>query len=199
MRRYPCAGPVLCAFLLVAAAPALAAQASPLSLDVRGGIGLPVGSFGRAMPGGGQRQAEASFGIHFDYRTGRRTSVHLGFSQHRIGCAELGCPGEGEYVHTGWDAGTRFDLLAGPVRPRLRVGAVFARVERDFAEAGTVERRLSDLSVGAEAGVELAVRVGPRIHVAPAVRYLWLNTRFPGEGLLRMRYVVTDIALILGF
>jgi hypothetical protein len=151
------------------------------------------------MPGGGQRQAEASFGVHFDYRAGARTSVHVGFSQHRIGCSELGCPGDGEYVHTGWDVGTRFDLLTGLVRPRLRVGAVFARVERDFLEDGTVQRRLSDLSVGAEAGVEVAVRVGPRIHVAPAVRYLWLNTRYPGEGLLRIRYVVTDVALILGF
>jgi hypothetical protein len=184
--------------LLALAAGEATAQRSPLSIAVTGGVAAPTGSFKLPPAAPADVERGASLGIHFNYRRNARSQVYFGFSQHRFGCPTAECGRQGRYVHTGWEVGTRYHLTGGGVQPWLRLGGVFARVERDFA-LGESEYGLSDLSAGLEAGVGLAVPLGGRFRLEAGSRYLWLNAGFPREGLLRMRFFVTDLGLDVRF
>ena len=193
-------GTVLTLTALACMAPVgLAGQRSPLSLEIRGGGGLPVASFATPPGAGEEMGGGPSFGLLFGYRRSVHTGIYVGFSQHRFDCARVGCPADGRLVQTGWDVGFRADLSTGAWQPRIRVGAVFSRVERDAGSGGEVVRHLSDLAAGFEAGVALAFPALGRYRLSPGLRYVWSNTRFPEAGLVRMRYVVADLGLIVAF
>ena len=180
---------------LALTAGALSAQ-GPLSLEVRAGGAAPVGSF-HSRTGAA---AGASFGAHFTYVRSARRAFYVGFSQHRFGCRE-GCLPGGDLVSTGWGLGTRLTLSPlSAVAPWLRAGMVFDRVEsRPRADTEGGARTVSDLSLGGEVGGGATVRLGPRLSATPGVRYTLLNTRFREEGLVRMRYLVADLGLVIGF
>jgi len=174
----------------------LRAQA-PLSVDVRGGAALPVGSFG--SPGRAAAEAGPSLSVHFAYQRTRGRAFYAGFSRHRFGCGDGACPPDGEMVSTAWGVGSRLSLRVGGAAPWLRLGVLFDRVMGDFGPPGESVRRLSDLSLGGEVGVGVTLPLRGRLSTGPSVRYALLDTRFPEVGILRMRYLVTDLGLTLGF
>lgn len=167
-----------------------AAQSSALSLDARAGASLPVASFGDEAGG---LSVGPSVGLGLVYVLGPRSGVRLGFSQERFGCGSDACAAGDELVYTGWEVGGRFVLTTAFPRPWIRLSALFSRVE-SHEMIGNGER-LSDLSAGFDAGFGVEVSVGSRASITPAVRYAWLDTRFPGRRLLRMRWVVVDLGI----
>lgn len=191
---------VLLPVLLVAALPTQGAGQAPLVLDVRGGVAVPVAT-GESGPAT-KLEAGASYGLHLAFLRGPRSAFYVGFTQHRFGCGQGTCAEGGALVSTGWDVGTRLAFPLGALVPWIRLGVVFDRVEGDFGDFGGATapvRRVSDLAAGAEAGIGAVAAVGGRFSVNPGVRYTVLNTRFPEEGLLRMRYLVADLGIVIGF
>jgi hypothetical protein len=181
-----------------AAASAAAAQ-SVLVLDVRGGLGIPVGSFSTGPDSGGDVGPAASLGLQFVLRRGSHLGFYAGFTQVRFDCGEDGCPGEGVYVSTAWDLGVHVVPVDAPWSPWIRAGLVLARVERDFREGGEVLQRVSDLGAGGEVGVGFRVPLGRRLTLRPGVRYTVVEADYGDAGTLRMRYLVVDVGLALGF
>ena len=187
--------------LWAARAPALAAQDSPLAVEVRGGAAFPVGSFRTGLDSGGQLARAPTFGLHLLYRGGSGWGPYVGFSQHRFDCAADGCPLD-EYVLTSWDVGIRRTVGR---HVWLRAGFVAGRAER-YLVAGwlapteeAAAHAVSLLSLGAEVGAGLRLGIGGRIGLSPAVRYGWLNTRYREGGRVRMRWLAVGLGVALGF
>jgi hypothetical protein len=188
----------LLTLLALAAPPGLCAQASPLVLEVRGGGAIPVSSFAEGARVGEGAVAAPSFGVAFVLAGQGRRALYGGFSQHRFGCEKAGCAADGQYVATGFDLGFRFDLRSsGAVVPWVRLGAITTRVELPAVPGA--QEGVSELGIGGEVGAGLYVGVNSPVALVPGVRLAAVNTELPGGEILRMRYVVLDVALALAF
>lgn len=194
-RRMACA---LVLLPVVAASPRAAlAQASPLVIEARGGAAIPVSAFADGSRSGEGTSPGVSFGVDFALPGGGRFFPYVGFSQNRFKCQDAGCPAGGRYVATGFHGGIRTaPLPTGLVIPWLRVGVVTAHVETD-AFSGVAAGR-SEIGLGGEVGVGVHVGSGP-VALSPAVRFVAVNAELPGGALLRMRYLVADLGVVLAF
>lgn len=192
------ARPAPFALALTLGASGLAAQESPLVAEGHVGAALPVASFASGSRTGEGAEAGLSFGVDFALPGGGRWTPYVGFAQHRFACEGAGCSTDGRYVATGFHGGLRFAVVTGrSLVPWIRVGAVTTRVETaDLAGPGA---GVSDLAVGAEVGVGVHVGAASQIALNPSVRLAALNTELPGGALLRIRYLVADLALVLSF
>jgi hypothetical protein len=183
---------------LAAAPRGATAQESALGVEARGGFVVPVGTFSE-----GPRPAEGagpapSFGVDFALAGGGHWTPYVGFSQHRFACEDAGCASGGQYVATGFRAGLRLVPLPGRgVLPWLALGALTTHVEA--GDLGPANAGLSDLGFGGEVGLGIHVGGGSRVALVPGARLAAANVRLPDRTLLRMRYVVADLAVVLSF
>jgi hypothetical protein len=176
----------------------VSAQDSPLVVEARGGAGVPVASFASGAGPGEGAGPGASFGVDIGLAGGGRWTPYVGFSQQRFGCEDAGCPSDGVYVATGFRAGLRFiPLPHAGLLPWVGLGAVTTHVEA--ADLGAANVGASDLGVGGEVGVGLHIGGARAVGVSPALRLAAVDTRLPDGTLLRMRYWVADLALVLTF
>ena len=126
------------------------------------------------------------------------TSLYVGFSQHRFGCDAAGCAPGGEYVATGFDLGFRWDLMTrGSVIPWIRLGVLTTGVETP--DLPPPDAGVSELGFGGEVGLGVYIGTSSPVALNPGIRFSAVNTKLPGGGVLRMRYLVADVALTLSF
>ncbi len=190
--------PLVVGLLLAVAGPrALAAQASPLVLEVRGGVSSPLGSFADGTRPGEGVSAGPSLSVDFAFSGNSRRTVTVGFAQHRFGCEELGCA-EDDYVATGVNLGWRLNLATrGDVIPWVRLAGRTVRVELPERDAGP--EAVTDLGFGGEIGAGVYIGTFSRLALNPSVRVAATNSGLPGGGTLRLRYWVADLGLALAF
>ena len=182
---------------LVCTLPASAAsQASPIVIEARGGMTIPVGTF--ASGSGGGASSHASFGVDIALPGGGRWAPYVGFGQHRFGCEDAGCAGGGRHVATAFRGGMRVAVLPrASVVPWLRVGAHAANVETPGLPGSP--GGLSDLGLGGEVGAGVHIGGASQVALNPALRFVAVNTTMPGDVELRMRYLIADLAIVLSF
>ncbi len=157
-----------------------------------------MGSFSNGARGGEGTAPGASLGVDFVLPGGGRRSFYVGFSQHRFGCADAGCPSDGRYVATGFHAGYRIALVMNrSIFPWIRVAALTTRVETDAL--GGSNAGVSDLGWGGELGVGVYIGAASPVAINPGIRLAAVNTTLPGGELLRMRYLVADVSIALAF
>lgn len=182
---------------LAAPAPA-AAQASPLVVEVRGGASVPAFSFADGTRPGEGVSAGPSVSVDIAVSGDSRRTFIAGFSQHRFGCDELGCPEDESYVATGVNLGWRWNLTtSGDVIPWVRLAGRTVRVELPERDAGA--EAVSDLGFGGEVGAGVYIGTFSRLALNPGVRLAATNSGLPGGGVLRLRYWVADLGLALAF
>jgi hypothetical protein len=71
-------------------------------------------------------------------------------------------------------------------------------VERDRPEPAPAD--VTALGFGGEAGFGLRVPVAGRFYASPGVRFGAVDSGLPeDQGALRLRYVVAELALVVGF
>lgn len=189
----------------------LAAQSSPLAVELHGGLTRPVDAFREELEEVDDPTGDLGFGVRLVYRGGRGLGFYAGFSQLRFECGSAPCRGEKDVVSTGWELGIRWTFDAGPVQPFLQAGGFFPRVEArtdrspvgsgvgsgEGSGDGSVE--VSDLAAGGEVGLGIALPLAERIAFRPFVRYQAVDARFPSSGLLRFRHLFFEAALGFGF
>lgn len=181
-----------------ASARGLEAQASPLVLEAHGGVAVPLAHFASGTREGEGTGPGASFGVDFALPGGSRLAPYVGFAQHRFACEDAGCASGGRYVATGFHAGYRIVPLPGrAVLPWVRLGVVTSRVETDAL--GGTNVGTSKLGVGGEVGAGVHIGGASLVALNPSVRLAAVNTTLPGGALLRMRYLVADVAIVLSF
>ena len=196
-------GPLLpCLFTLLGSAtlpaPDLVAQQAGLVLEVGGGAAVPLGDFADGTGAGEGAEAGPSLSVAFARPGTGRSTVYVGFSQHRFGCEAAGCGADGRYVATGFDLGLRFALVTGRMAiPWIRVGAITTRVETDHL--GGADAGVSDLGFGGEIGAGVYIGRERALALNPGVRFTAVNTVLPGGGTLAMRYLVAQLAIAIAF
>jgi hypothetical protein len=174
------------------------AQESAIVVEARGGVAIPVGSFATGIEPGEGTEAGASFGVTIGVAGGGLWTPYLGFSQHRFGCEDAGCPSSGQYVATGFQAGVRVIPLQGSsLLPWISVGAVTTHVEA--GDLGSAYAGVSDLGVGGEVGIGLHIGAASQLALNPGARFVVVGADLPDGTNLGMKYVVADLALVISF
>lgn len=186
------------AALILCLPAAVGGQQRP-GVELRGGVIAPLGDFREGVVAGAELAPGPSFAVHLLIPRGARSTVLLGFAQHRLPCSGAACADAGPFVSTSWNVGARWALRTQGVSPWIRLAALFDRSEADFLEEGAPVRRASSFGLGGELGVGLRVPFGERSSFGPGVRFAALNPHFPGFGAIAMRYAVADLALVIGF
>lgn len=162
--------PILAAGSMVAATPILAQ--TPVTAELRGSYGVPVGDFADS-------NAEADFGFGADLFVHFTPAVaaYGGWGRDRFSCETCG-DDEGARSE-GFDGGIQFTIARGtPVEVLLRGGVVYHKVE---TEAGLVSVE-SDYSLGVQATAGVAVALGARASLVPAVRFQTLDPSIDVAG-----------------
>lgn len=176
----------------------VAAQAAPLVIEVRVGGAVPASPFASGTRVGEGAGAGVSFGVDLAFSGSGRRTLYLGFGQHRFPCQDAGCRSGGRYVATGFQGGYRINLVTrGSVIPWLRGGVVTTRVESPGVPGSS--DGVSRLGVGGEVGAGVYIGTSRAIAFNPGVRWVGVNSELPGGSLLRLRYVVADLAVALAF
>lgn len=179
------------------------AQVPRLIAEGRVGVMLPSSPLSGDPPEGGATTG-LSYGAGFAFAVRGGLYVNLGFSQHRLTCS-VGCSGLGDLTATGFDLALRYAVVAGPVIPYVRLGALPYTVE----SAGGMESgadRLSDRTWGWEAGAGIGLPVSEHVHLSPGLRFVSLTPTFPtsaegsaGEGSLDLKGWILDVGLVWAF
>lgn len=189
--------PVLGALALALAAAAPLAAQPRVAFDVRGGVAAPLGSFKHGGDLARSLDPGVSYALTLQIQRSASRYAFLGFSEHRFGCGEAACGGQ-DFVSTGWLLGTRLDLGSGASSPWVRLAMVFDRSEAGTMGTGTPERIVSDQSLGGEAGIGMTIATS-KATITPGLRYALHDARFPDVGLVKVRYLVVDVGVLLGF
>ena len=176
-------------------------QVSPLTYELRLGASVPVGPMADADGSwAGPLGEDYSFGMNFAYAFRSFVAAYGGFSQHRYACPVSGCGRRTDLTATGFDGGFRWILGSGSVIPVIRTGAVTYRMEGTAPDGvGGTRRVTSRRGIGAEGGLGLSIRLSRRILISPGVRYLWMDVRFAGLGVVPVESVVGDVGFVLAF
>jgi len=170
-----------------------------VGVDARLGVALPTGAFAEGLAPGARLSPGASFTAQVIVPRRLRSALLVGFAQHRLRCTGGACAGAGDLVSTSWNLGMRVRFTPSGTTPWLRLGLVLDRSEADVFAEGSLARQASYLGLGGEVGGGMSVVLRERVTLTPGVRYLALNTSFPSSGTVRMRYVVADLGVSLGF
>lgn len=174
------------------------AQSSPLVLEVRGGASSALARFRSGSGIGEGAGSGPSLEVAFILSGQGRRSTYLGFSQDRFTCARAGCPADHSFIATGVEGGFRFSLCTRcSVAPWVRIGALTTRVESAGVPGSPAG--VSRLAFGGDAGLGVYLGAWRSVAFDPGFRVAAVNTRLPGGALLRMRYVVFDLGLVLAF
>jgi hypothetical protein len=176
------------------------AQEGPYAFQIRGGATAAVGAFGDGNQGwekGSGGGTSLAMGLTIPFF--RFVGGYLGFSQHRFACDEVICPEGKDWISTGFDAALRVVVGEGRVRPWLQAGLHTHRLEARVWEEGRGERLTSEGGGGYEAGGGILIQIGERNSLAPGVRYGLGNVPFLLQPNLKLRYLVFDLGLVLGF
>lgn len=173
-------------------------QGAPLTVEGRGGMAVPLGSFADGSRVGEGTDAGPAFGFEVVLGSAGRRSLYAGFAQLRFGCGSAGCPAGHRYVATGVNLGVRLAVAPGRrVNPWVGLGATSTRVESPGVTGSPAG--VSELGVGAEAALGLFVQAGRWVAFTPAVRLARAGTELPGGATLALRYVVADLGITLVF
>jgi len=190
-----CAAVLLPLVLLTTAAPAAHAQRNALSLEVRGGITLPVRSFGE-----GARSGFALDGT-IGYQVFPSLGVYAGYSRDAFGCPDESEPGGGCDAHgDGFELGARAAFTHLRLTPWARGGVIYHHLVRRMSPQGFPIEARSALTLGYEIGGGVAVPLTPSLSLTPAIRYRAYGADFGnsfGTGPLQrdVRYFVADVGL----
>jgi len=186
---------------LCAGAPPAQAQEGAFAFEIRGGASLPVSSFRSGEEGwAGEMREGASFDMGFTFPAPGPFGILLGFGQRRFSCEGQLCVQGGDWISTGFDVALRLVIGRSRVRPWLKGGLHTHRLEGTvLGDAGEANDTRSDGGAGFEAGGGVLIAIGERTSLSPGLRYGWAEVPFPTRSDLRLRYMVADLGLVVGF
>jgi len=194
----------------------LIATATPLHaqlfyVGLRGGAGIPTGSFSEissSSEAGVLDGAKAGFGYGLDAGINLGPlGFYAGFDRIRFDCAEQSCGGrDSKYKLQGASAGVRLSVPLFPfVKPWVKGGVTFNELDAEFGHASRVPQFSTERSPGYEVGAGIDIPIaGGFFSVTPQVRYVGqkLDYRIPGvttggEVSTAANYYTIDLGLRL--
>lgn len=187
--------------VLALATPRAAAQALPISVEVRLGAGVPLGDFAETDPGIGA-QAGPAFSAGVLLHLSGALSAYAAYGRTEFSCPRCGDAGLDDRVSdAGGELGVQAMLparLAG-ASPWVRAGGVYRQLTFS-GQGGTLS---SDPGLGFEAGGGVSVALTRSISLSPGIRFRTYTAgldlgEFPGRT-VDVSHVVADVGISYRF
>lgn len=177
------------------------AQEGSFAFQLRGGWTAPVSDFRR---GDGSWQGSAgqgpNFSIGFTFPAPGPLGAYLGFGQRLFECDPSVCPEGEDWTATGFDVALRWVVGDGGLRGWLQGGLHTSRLEGKITgPSGKGTGLTSDGGSGIEVGLGALVSIGRRTSLVPGIHYGWGRVPFPERPSVRLRYIVFDLGILMGF
>jgi hypothetical protein len=194
---------VLFLLLLPAGTRPLAAQSLlplPLSLEIRGGVGIPTGELTESDPGVGAESGPmvgAALAVHLT----PRLALVGGYSRTGFDCPRCAQQGlEGAVVDQGGDFALQLTPGAiGRLAPWIRAGGLF----HQLTFTGTGGELSSDPAPGFQVGAGLGLSLAGVLQLTPGVHYrsypAELDLGGLGDESVRVSHVLLDVGLSYRF
>jgi len=194
---------VVTAFILSAAP--LSAQGFYIGL--RGGAGIPTGSFSESESSATTLDAaKTGFGYGLDAGLGiGLIGVYAGFDHINFDCESATCNSDGKYKLQGITAGVRVNLPGKSlIRPWVKGGVTFNELQGGYGSSGTQELT-TERNPGYEVGVGFDIPILGLISISPQARYVGQNFKYKVPGVNNtatepeqgVNYMTFDIGLSL--
>lgn len=169
----------------------LALSAVPLSaqsiyLGLRGGAGIPTGSFSENSTQGQQvlvDGAKTGFGYGLDAGIGLGMfGVYAGFDKIDFDCETTTCTSDGKYKLSGVSAGVKLSPPGmGFIRPWVKGGVTFNELKSAYGSSAS-GGLTTDRTPGYELGAGLDIPVFGLFALTPQVRYIGQNLKYKVPG-----------------
>jgi hypothetical protein len=177
-------------------------QESSFAYQIRAGRFLPMGHL-RDDEAGWEKGARGgwSMGMGFTFPFLGPLGSYLGFSQSRFTCDHAVCPSGKSWETTGFDVALRYVVgRQSRIRPWFQLGLHTHRLSSVVKGEEGQARELHSQGGGAyEFGLGLLVQVGERSSFGPGIRYGHGEAPYAGRSAMRLRYLVMDLGLVVGF
>jgi len=180
----------------------IAGQEGAFAFQIRGGRFLPTGDLRAAEEGWeGEAGGDVGFGMGFTFPFPGPLGMYLGFGQYKFSCDPSVCPQGEKWESTGFDVAFRYVLMPErKVRPWLQVGLHTHRLQSDLYDEDEHARDVhSQGGSGYEVGGGLLVRIAERMSLSPGGRYGQGDAPYSQRPSLRLRYLIVDMGLVVGF
>lgn len=169
------------------------AQASRISVELRGSLNKPMGDFGDEA--GLDANGEASLGGDIFFNLNRNISLYGGYAREMYGCES--CSDDEGLHSSGFEGGVK--LLANReegILPWLRAGIVAHDLTADLGPAEVT----SDTGIGFQAAAGVDIPLGEVLSFVPALRYQTFDAEFDvaDEDLIVAETTVQQVALDFG-
>jgi hypothetical protein len=190
----------LIGFAFIGFPKALSGQEGAFAFQLRGGAFLPTGDLRSEKGWEKEAKGDVAFGMGFTFPLVGPLGTYFGFSQYRFSCDPSVCPeGEG-WESTGFDVALRLVVRRRHrIRPWLQVGLHTHRVRSRIYDPETVRERHSEGGGGIEVGGGILVQIRERMSLSPGLRYGHAEAPYDNSPDLRLRYLVADLGLVVGF
>lgn len=181
----------------------------PLSVEVRGGAGIPLGEFRDEDEA--NAEVGPGFGVNATYNFTPMLGVYAGYSRFSFGVDTGdvdfgGTDFDPRYITSGFNGGLRAGLAPmGGLSPWVRGGVVYHKLSVDLGNNELNEfcdnDCDTDYALGFEVGGGLDFPLGQVISITPGVRYVRFSPdpTDGGSGELNVSYLAADIGLRFRF
>lgn len=190
--------------LAIAAAPAALSAQLPggLSVDIRGGVGVPTGDLGDDEESGAE--TGFGFGATAEFNVLPAVAIYGGWSRFAFPIeSELLPETDADYVDSGFNGGVKLMLpsfMISGLSPWIQGGAVYHNLELDAeSDLADTESEVVENTLGYEVGGGLSFPLGQVISVTPGVRYISYSSDPDGDSEVSVSYVAADIGLSIRF
>jgi hypothetical protein len=160
------------------------ASAQGFYLGLRGGAGIPTGSFSETESSATALDAAKSgFGYGLDAGLGfGPLGVYAGFDHINFDCESSTCNSDGKYKLQGVTAGVRINLPGKSlIRPWVKGGVTFNELKGGYGSSGS-EELTTERNPGYEVGVGLDIPIFGLFSIYPQARYVGQNFKYKVPG-----------------
>ena len=174
----------ICCITLLAAAPA---HAQLFYIGLRGGAGVPTGTFAeRTSPTSEQAlvsRAKTGFGYGAEAGLGLGIfGLYAGFDQIQFDCETTACASDGKFELAGASGGVRIALpFYSAVHPWIKGGVTFNKLRGEYGQSG-VENLTTERAPGFELGAGIDIPILGIVSLAPQIRYVGQNLKYKVPG-----------------
>jgi hypothetical protein len=175
--------PLVVATVFAAFAAATSLQAQGLYFGLRGGAGIPTGTFSETTGSTTALQsAKTGFGYGADAGMGLGPiGIYAGFDHINFDCESNTCNSDGKYQLQGVTAGLRLNMPGqSMIRPFVKGGVTFNELKGGY---GTGSQPLTtEKNPGYEVGVGLDISFLGLFSITPQARYIGQNFKYDVPG-----------------
>ena len=186
---------ILAGILALGGTSAAQAQSLPLSIELRGGAGIPSGDWNEEDIA----ETALGFGAAVKFAATPMVGIYGGWDRFSFGTDEDAFSSDVTLKDSVFRLGADVNVPAAtlPVAPFVTAGIVYGKTEAESEGEGGSSSYETDSSIGFEGAVGVQFGAGP-VQVRPAVGYRSRSVEYPGSGQFAIDETLSYITFVIG-